>query len=163
MNTRRIKGNKKESLLIRWLQKMTHKGFGRPALKGIHIENGKAIATDGYRMVITPAPEPFKGLEPITLEGKVPAGKFEVDMEIILDTFPDFKSIVPEDSPESIVGVNPQLLADILKGMKGTAILGLHGKNKPIEISGRGNDGEKVYAVLMPMHLMDQKIERPKI
>lgn len=162
MNTRHIKGNKKESFFIRWLQKMTHTGHGRPALKGVRLENGKAIATDGIRMVITPTPEPFKDLEPVTLEGKVPAGAFEADMEVIEDTYPDFNTIVPSDSPESIVGFNPKKLADILGGMKGVAAIGLHGKNKPIEISGTGNDGEEVYAVLMPMHLMeDAKIERP--
>lgn len=162
MNTRHIKGNKKESFFIRWLQKMTHKGRGRPALKGIRVENGKTVATDGMRMVITPTPEPFKDHEPVTLEGKIPAGKFVAEMEIIESTYPDFNTIVPSDSPESIVGINPKLLAEILGGMKGTAIIGLHGSTRPIEISGTGKDGEEVYAVLMPMHLMDNaKIKRP--
>lgn len=162
MNTRHIKGNKKESVFIRWLQKMTHKGSGRPAQKGIRIENGKTIVTDGRRMIITPTPGPFKDQDTVTLEGKIPAGEFEAEMEVIEDTYPDFKSIIVSDSPESIVAFNPQLLAEILGGMKGMAILGLHGSTKPLEISGTGKDGEEVYAVLMPVHLKDAKIERPK-
>lgn len=159
-----IKGNKKESFFIRWLQKMVFKGVGSPGLHGIFIKDGHTFATDGRKAVITPTPKPLKNLPNGTsFQDKIPAGKFDVEMELLEENYPDVRGVIPTDKPESIVGFDPKLLAGILSGMKGPALFGSHGPSRPIEISGTGRDDEEVYVILMPMATVNLNNEQPKI
>lgn len=169
MNTRRIKGNKKESFFLRWLQKMTAKIVGLPGMHGIFINDGHAFATDGKRMVVTPTPKSLKNLPHGTsFQDKIPAGEFNVKMELLEENYPNVHGIIPIEKPESVVGFDPKLLAEILSGMKGIALFGSHGPSSPIEISGTGKDDEEVYIILMPMASRNpvnneqREIERPK-
>lgn len=160
-----IKGDKKDSRLIRWLQKIASSDPGRTMLNGLHIDNGQVIACDGYRMAVVDTPEAlsnsFEG--PVTVEGKIPAGEFAVEFSEIEGDYPDRNGIFPKQDAKAVISINPRLMRELLEGLseEPTTIV-LYEDTQPIEIYGKTRDDRDAYMILMPMHrLRDAEQVRP--
>ncbi|KKL89531.1 hypothetical protein LCGC14_1913790 [marine sediment metagenome] len=160
-----VKGDKKFSRLIRWLQNMASSDAGRPVLNGIHIDGDQTMVTNGYRLVVIDTPKELQNLGPATIEGKVPAGEFESEFTNIEGKYPDFNTIYPNGVAQAVVDVDARLLRELLDGLSGTpssVSLVLYGPNRPIELFGATRDDRDAYMVLMPMHrALDNKLTRP--
>jgi hypothetical protein len=163
----KIKGDKSESKLLRWLKKHLDFNSFRPYTKGIGVLDGRVVATDGKRIVITPTPKCLANAEDNTIIDirDVGAGEFEIEADEIKATYPNPEEIISNlGSSNDIVGFDPKLMVDILSGLKGLATISTFGRSNPIEISGISKfNNKKVYALLMPMMIkQDFVIERPR-
>jgi DNA polymerase III sliding clamp (beta) subunit (PCNA family) len=159
-----VKGNKKDSRLIRWLQKNASTDVSRPVLNGLHVNNGQTVACNGYRMIVVDTPEPLKEIEgPMVVKGKIPAGDFAVEFEEIEGKYPDYNGIIPTKEAKAVISINPKLLREMLEGLDDTpTTIVLHEDTQPIEIFGKTRDERDAYMILMPMHrAVDNKLNRP--
>jgi hypothetical protein len=148
-----IKGNKKDSMLIRWLQKMASSDAGRPVLTGLNVDNGQTVACNGFRMVVIDTPEFLQDAEGKIVRSRVSAGEFESELEEIDGTYPDYQGIYPKKEAQAIISVNPKLLREMLSGLSELPVsLVVYGDTLPMELYGKTRDERDAYMILMPMH-----------
>ena len=130
-----------------------------PAMQGILIENGYAIATDGTMLVIMRLKdmgmqclEVFNGriiksdvfkkinnrkiYVNVFLDGKIDIDGYIVSEPFIDEMFPQYKNVLPVDNIEvGIIGLNAEKLNIIQKAFNCTSLnLSFSGKNKNISI-----------------------------
>ena len=146
--------SKEETKRVRWLQKATDKD--RTKLSGIHVHNGSAVSTDGYKMFASTTPAGFESPDPVTVRiDSLPASSTIAEVSTIDERFPDYAAIMPKSEPVFEINMDAALLADALAACTGRDLtdrivrLVFHGDTKAMEMFGRMSDNP-VYALIMP-------------
>ena len=145
--------SKEETKRVRWLQKATDKD--RTMLSGIHVHNGSAVSTDGYKMFASTTPAGFESAEPVTLRIDLPASSTIAEVSTIDEPFVGYADILPKSEPVFEIHMDAALLADALAACTGRDLtdrivrLVFRGDNMPMEVFGRMAD-QPVYALIMP-------------
>jgi len=146
--------SKEETKRVRWLQKATDKD--RAMLSGIHVHNGSAVSTDGYKMFASTTPAGFESAEPVTLRiDNLPATSTIAEVSTIAEPFVSYADILPKTEPVFEINMDAALLADALAACTGKDLtdrivrLVFRGDNMPMEVFGRMAD-QPVYALIMP-------------
>ena len=156
MNESRIVklNSKEETKRVRWLQKATDKD--RTMLSGIHVHNGSAVSTDGYKMFASTTPAGFESPDPVTLRiDSLPASSTIAEVSTIDEPFVRYADILPKTEPVFEIHMDAALLADALSACTGKDLtdrivrLVFRGDNMPMEVFGRMAD-QPVYALIMP-------------
>jgi hypothetical protein len=167
--------DKMQAQVLKWLKRGAAKDNDRPIMQCLHVEDDWIVSADGFHLFVTKAGQMFK-------QHDLPPGDYEIDLissasraaGVVVDVnglrdtyntgpeYPKWRSIVPSEEVKSWAVVNPQLLIEILQGMKGLVKIGLNGKDQMVEIMGKLSDEETdVYAVLMPIHTNNDEFNRP--
>lgn len=156
-----VRGNANESLVIRRLQRLAAKNHPKGALEGLYIEGENTWASNGRIAACVPTPEAFKDLKGMVVEGPIPAGEFVADLEKTGEWYPDVKGIVPEAEDGQIrVTVNAQYLRWLLELIGNQDItITLRGQHDIVEVQTDRDSDNPVYALLMPLNMMDTVIE----
>jgi DNA polymerase III sliding clamp (beta) subunit (PCNA family) len=157
----------------------------RPALSGVYVDTieQKLIATDGHKLVQFPfIPEDGSAVSNIVQPETFPIKKTNfncitisetsairetpersVTLNTISETYPDYKSVIPNKSHKEAVeciGVDLKLFADLYQSLK--TVTGKHvhvkltfnGENRAIEFETTNTEAEEtIKGLIMPMRL----------
>lgn len=155
------KGN---AVALRWLQKATSNDSGRRYnLSGMHVNNGRTEAADGFRIHLAPTPEPLKDVEGIvrirdgkTLH-KTPGRVYPV--EEIEGNYPDVDTVDPSrgQDPMARIAVNARYLREALEmpNEKDSVVLTLYGSSFPFTV-----ESGQYKAIVMPMNVGKEESEK---
>lgn len=151
--------DKEETQVLRWLQSACEspkKYRPNNALKGLRVENGVTVGTDGHRLHIAPTPESLEDYQDKTLipESKITITPKPQEFTEDEDKYPDWKVIMDQiDNKEVVlkIGMNKKYLAD-LANMPGDdlVILTFTDPKQPVKITKQDNES---MAVIMPMFI----------
>jgi len=164
---------KQDAATLRWLQmaaatEKSRGGFERPILSGMKVDNGRAVAVDGFRMHVASTPELLEDFEGEIVrinEGKgIAKGANRVySAEVVEGNYPDWKQIVSGDeTPQSVIAFNSKYLREALGMPQDTdwqfkdniVTLRIYKSTAPVTVTSKGGNYQ---AVVMPIHLEDKK------
>lgn len=149
-----LKLDKKESKLIEWVNRAKSTDISRPALQSTNF-NSEISAVDGWRH------HKIDKLESIDLNGqfempKIRAGENIIEIEPMDSDYdyPDVEEAIylqlNTKEPVLTIKMNPKLLMDALRGLKGMVKLTFYDSESPMIIEGELED-EDVTALIMAM------------
>lgn len=152
-----IKGTSEESILLRRLQKIASTDTTRPVLTGLSVEAEYTIATDGFHLAVIETPECMKPCIGEIVQGKIPAGDFVAEMEVIEGTYPDWRGIIPTADEEYRIALSGKLLKSLcmLFERRDEPInFVFRAPDEVVELQVMQSDEDiNMYGLLMPMHL----------
>lgn len=152
-----ITKEKRDAVALRWLQLATGTSG---TLSGIHVNNGQAESSDGYRIHLAPTPDPVKDAGIVRIRDgktlhKTPGRVYEA--EEIEGVFPDVEQIDPDNhqEPQAVLNCNPKYLREALEmPNNGTVTLRIYSSTGPFTVT-----SDEYKAVIMPKHPTDPKTE----
>ena len=152
----------------------------RPAMTGVLIDNGYAVATDAHVLVIMSLKDMdmscleefngkiikadvFKRINNSKWYVNVLEGKIDIDGDIIgnpfIDAkFPDYKNVLPSENGElGVIGVDAEKLANIQKAFSCKALAISFGENAMYAMSIKPNNTKEYdfQAICMPCRTAD--------